>query len=239
MVCAQQTTTRAQDGRDADGGEFGNGTIPLHSQSRRSANAHHGEFDRDCMHTKCMYCIFSYSRPDSPSADDDGMSMRLPAATIVSSLCVCAAVCHMSFPQDNPPSKPPSQDVAKGAESRPAHSRRSALQTTSVWTLVCYLLVLGVSKFTLPDDLHPAQPTLQHVWYYGWITAISTGLGAVPLLFASELGEQVSARSELSTRPCLLRARNWRVGPTTRCTFVRRRQQLVGDAALRQCRKII
>jgi hypothetical protein len=40
--------------------------------------------------------------------------------------------------------------------------------------------------------LHPSQPTLSHVWYYGWVTAVSTGLGVVPLMFASELGEQVS-----------------------------------------------
>ncbi|KAG5185963.1 hypothetical protein JKP88DRAFT_271905 [Tribonema minus] len=62
---------------------------------------------------------------------------------------------------------------------------------TSWWTILLYIVIVLISKYTLPTDLHPVQPTLNHVWYYGWVTAVSTGLGAVPLLFASELGEQM------------------------------------------------
>jgi hypothetical protein len=58
---------------------------------------------------------------------------------------------------------------------------------------VAYAIIILVSKYTLPEDLHPTQPTLGHVWYYGWVTAVSTGFGAIPLLFANELGEQVCA----------------------------------------------
>lgn len=72
------------------------------------------------------------------------------------------------------------------AAAKPAHFR------TSWWTIAAYIVIFAISKYTLPRDLHPSQPTLSHVWYYGWVTAVSTGLGVVPLMFASELGEQVS-----------------------------------------------
>lgn len=62
---------------------------------------------------------------------------------------------------------------------------------TSWWTWAGYLLLLLVSKYTLPEDLHPVSPTLKHVWYYGWVTALSTGLGAAPLLLAHDMGKQM------------------------------------------------
>lgn len=46
------------------------------------------------------------------------------------------------------------------------------------------LLVILVSIFTLPVDWSVVRA--QHVWYYGWITAVSTGLGVVPFFFFSE-----------------------------------------------------
>lgn len=49
------------------------------------------------------------------------------------------------------------------------------------------LILLLISYFTFPDTLQPVgKPTIQHVWYFGWISAISTGLGVLPLVFAPE-----------------------------------------------------
>lgn len=31
--------------------------------------------------------------------------------------------------------------------------------------------------------------TIQHVWYYGWITALSTGLGTLPFLIVSDMNQ--------------------------------------------------
>lgn len=62
---------------------------------------------------------------------------------------------------------------------------------TSWWTWSAYLLLLVVSKYTLPEDFRPTVPTLQHVWYYGWVTALSTGLGAAPLLLTHDMGKQM------------------------------------------------
>lgn len=43
-----------------------------------------------------------------------------------------------------------------------------------------------ISYVTLPKQLATKEPTALHVWYYGWMAAISTGLGALPLLFLSK-----------------------------------------------------
>ena len=59
---------------------------------------------------------------------------------------------------------------------------KSALVLTAVLAAISYL--------TLPETLHlppGTRPTLLHVWYYGWISALSTGLGVLPLVFAPEL----------------------------------------------------
>lgn len=46
------------------------------------------------------------------------------------------------------------------------------------------VLVVFISIFTLPDDWNGVST--QHVWYYGWITAVSTGIGVLPFFFFSE-----------------------------------------------------
>mmetsp|Transcript_52017 Transcript_52017/g.123046 ORF Transcript_52017/g.123046 Transcript_52017/m.123046 type:complete len:332 (-) Transcript_52017:27-1022(-) len=54
----------------------------------------------------------------------------------------------------------------------------------SVW-IVCAIMAI-VSWVTMPATLATKEPTAQHVWYYGWLAALSTGLGAFPLLFMSK-----------------------------------------------------
>lgn len=79
------------------------------------------------------------------------------------------------------------------ADDRPRDGQPSRQQQhpTSRWTWLGYLLLVIVSKLTLPSDLRPTSPTMSHVWYYGWVTAVSTGLGAAPLFFAQNLGNRV------------------------------------------------
>lgn len=49
-------------------------------------------------------------------------------------------------------------------------------------------VLLAISYLTFPDSLQPVgRPTLQHVWYFGWISALSTGLGVLPLIIAPKL----------------------------------------------------
>jgi hypothetical protein len=63
-------------------------------------------------------------------------------------------------------------------------------QPSSPLTALSAAVVLAISVFTMPHPLQPphgSEPTVQHVWYYGWVTALSTGLGVVPLVFARQL----------------------------------------------------
>ena len=59
---------------------------------------------------------------------------------------------------------------------------------TPMITIVCLSIIAAVSYLTFPDSLQPVgRPTLQHVWYFGWISALSTGLGVLPLIFSPKL----------------------------------------------------
>ena len=42
------------------------------------------------------------------------------------------------------------------------------------------LVIIIISIVTMPQKALNGAVTLKHVWYYGWITAISTGLGTRP-----------------------------------------------------------
>lgn len=47
-------------------------------------------------------------------------------------------------------------------------------------------LMGAITYFTMPESVTVKTPTVQHVWFYGWLAAITTGLGALPLLFFSK-----------------------------------------------------
>lgn len=59
---------------------------------------------------------------------------------------------------------------------------------TSSISMIALLIILIITVVTIPRPFQPVgKPTLLHVWYYGWITAISTGLGVIPLIFIPKL----------------------------------------------------
>lgn len=65
---------------------------------------------------------------------------------------------------------------------------RAGRKETSSITIIALLVILIITVVTIPRPFQPAgKPTLLHVWYYGWITAISTGLGVIPLIFIPKL----------------------------------------------------
>ena len=54
------------------------------------------------------------------------------------------------------------------------------------WSALALLVFL--TFFLMPHPLHAeGEPSIQHVFYYGWLTAVSTGFGVVPLIFAPDL----------------------------------------------------
>ena len=84
---------------------------------------------------------------------------------------------------------------AKGSPSKDKLSSslsRKSTTTTPSYPLadpakIGVAILTAISIFTLPDSFTPSVITFKHVWYYGWITALSTGLGVVPLVFAPEM----------------------------------------------------
>lgn len=59
---------------------------------------------------------------------------------------------------------------------------------TPISTVLALVFILVVTYVTLPTPFQPeGKPTVHHVWYYGWITAVSTGLGVLPLIIMPNL----------------------------------------------------
>ena len=69
-----------------------------------------------------------------------------------------------------------------GSESKPESSFSQAR------SYVILLIFLLITIFTHPGS-NLSTPTPHTVFYYGWISAVSTGLGVVPLIFMSEMKE--------------------------------------------------
>ena len=62
--------------------------------------------------------------------------------------------------------------------------------TTPAWVYLLLLCFAAVTYVAIPEPFHPPhgqQPTITHVFYYGWLTAISTGLGALPFLLVPDV----------------------------------------------------
>ena len=61
---------------------------------------------------------------------------------------------------------------------------------TPFWVYPLLLGFAAITIATIPRPFHPPhgeQPTIQHVFYYGWLTAMSTGLGALPFLLVPDV----------------------------------------------------
>ena len=57
---------------------------------------------------------------------------------------------------------------------------------TSKRVIFACIVIALITFFQRPTSMQPGKgmkPTVQHVFYYGWISAISTGLGVLPLVF--------------------------------------------------------
>jgi hypothetical protein len=70
----------------------------------------------------------------------------------------------------------------------PAPVVRMAMPTGSV-EILTVIAMAAITHFTRPSTLTSVGglPTIAHVWYYGWVAALSTGLGALPLIFLGKV----------------------------------------------------
>lgn len=74
-------------------------------------------------------------------------------------------------------------------EKSPSKTNQEVSQPkTPPLTIASFIIIALISYFTFPDSLQPVgRPTLNHVFYFGWISALSTGLGVLPLVFSPTL----------------------------------------------------
>ena len=70
----------------------------------------------------------------------------------------------------------------------------------TLWNWALIALLAYISYATIPEGFvgsmlgggvggEGGRATLQHVWYFGWITALSTGLGTLPFVVVSEMNK--------------------------------------------------
>ena len=76
----------------------------------------------------------------------------------------------------------------EASKSAHAHAYAHAeVAKTPIITIAAMILIAAISIFTFPESLQPVgRPTVNHVWYFGWISALSTGLGVLPLIFSPD-----------------------------------------------------
>ena len=80
-----------------------------------------------------------------------------------------------------------SEQEAELKEERNGRAEKS-LRETPTWVVLTLLAFAVVTVVTFPHPFHPhGEPSLQHVFYYGWLTALSTGLGVVPFIFLPDV----------------------------------------------------
>jgi len=74
--------------------------------------------------------------------------------------------------------------------------RKEASKTVGQTEIYATIIIALISYLTFPEPLQPVgRPSVLHVWYCGWISALSTGLGVLPLLFTPELNPFLTGAS--------------------------------------------
>uniref|UniRef100_A0A7S0I3Z8 Uncharacterized protein n=1 Tax=Hanusia phi TaxID=3032 RepID=A0A7S0I3Z8_9CRYP len=72
------------------------------------------------------------------------------------------------------------------ADDRRAHSQSLQEVGGASKFLLLFLFLTVVTAVSKPKEVTSKTPTPLHVWYYGWLAAICTGMGALPFLFLSK-----------------------------------------------------
>jgi hypothetical protein len=63
---------------------------------------------------------------------------------------------------------------------------------TPTWVKATLVLFIAVTVLAWPGHLHPPlgeKPTVQYVFFFGWLTALSTGIGVLPFAFLPDVAD--------------------------------------------------
>ena len=116
------------------------------------------------------------SSSSSSSTPTGGVMTRSRVATSTAKKPSAAAV-------KNGPNSNKKDNKVKKSRSNSSSSKGGAKIDYVGYAVLLILIVITI--VTYPRDT-VSRVTWQQVWYYGWITAVSTGLGALPFCFFSD-----------------------------------------------------
>jgi ZIP family zinc transporter len=80
-------------------------------------------------------------------------------------------------------------DKIEEDEAESKYSERRSYCILLTLAIITYILHPSSSWYTNATSTYPAKPTLHTVFYYGWVSAVSTGLGVLPLCFVTTMKE--------------------------------------------------
>lgn len=81
-------------------------------------------------------------------------------------------------------------DVAGDGPNGVKHDIKKGEVVTPRWAYMLVVLFLFITIWGRPDPLHVTHGddlTIRHVFFYGWLTCVSTGVGAIPFFFLPQV----------------------------------------------------
>lgn len=80
--------------------------------------------------------------------------------------------------------------TSNGNSNNSSKSEGKASSYTPTWVYALLALFALITIATYPKPFQPhGEPTLKHVFFYGWMTAISTGAGVLPFMVLQDVAK--------------------------------------------------
>jgi hypothetical protein len=74
--------------------------------------------------------------------------------------------------------------VGNGNKEKKSRPKNVETQPTERWVYLVLISFVVLTIGACPQPFVPhGKPSIQHVFFYGWLTAVSTGLGVLPFIF--------------------------------------------------------
>ena len=73
-------------------------------------------------------------------------------------------------------------------KERNGRATEKSIKETPAWVTLTLVVFAVVTVVTFPRPFQPhGEASIQHVFYYGWLTALSTGFGVIPFIFLPDV----------------------------------------------------